>query len=252
MTSRKLWIIGPLSFLALWGLTSASKFVDPLFLPAPWDVARSLASLFLTERDIYAPAWSSLRRMLFGFVLGVGTGVPFGILLGSSPKLYATFEVLVDFLRSVPSTAFLPLFMLLFGVGDGPKVAVVVFGCFFVCVINTAAGVVHASPARLFVAQLMHASRFYTFSRVRLFEALPSIAAGIRISISYAVVLVVVSEMFIGTDVGLGRLIFDSHFTFKTARMYAVIAVAGGIGFLANKGFALAERRVLHWSGKST
>lgn len=250
MNARWLWLIGPIAFVVLWGLITGLAIVDPLFLPTPWAVAESLGDLFFGEADVYAPLWSSLRRMMVGFLIGVCAGVPFGILLGSSARLYAAFEVLIDFLRSVPSTAFLPLFMLLLGIGDGPKIAVVVMGCFFVCVINSASGVLHASTSRLFVARLMRASPSFVFFHVRLMEALPSIAAGIKISISYAVVLVVVSEMFIGTDVGLGRLIYDAHFTFRTPRMYAVIAVAGAIGYLANKLFSLAEHRFLHWSGR--
>jgi NitT/TauT family transport system permease protein len=141
--------------------------------------------------------------------------------------------------------------MLIMGVGDAPKIAVVVMGCFFVCVINSAYGVLHCSPARLFVAEVMGASKTFTFFRVRLPEAMPSISSGIRVSISYAVVLVVVSEMFVGTDVGLGRLIYDSHSSFKTAQMYATIAVAGAIGYLANQLYAMVEKRVFHWSGKT-
>ena len=251
MKGRIISTVGPVGFLLAWGVVSGFRLVDPLFLPSPWSVANRLISLFFSGGDIYSPLWRSVRRMFFGFAIGVTTGVPSGIILGSSIRLYKSFEVLIDFLRSIPSTAFLPLFMLLLGVGDGPKIAVVVFGCFFVCVINSASGVVHSSPSRLFVAQVMHASKSFTFFKVRLFEAMPSISAGIRISISYAVVLVVVSEMFIGTDVGLGRLIYDAHFSYRTARMYAAITVAGTLGYVANRLFAAVESQVLHWSGKA-
>lgn len=235
----------------VWGLVTGLRLVDPLFLPTPWDTGRALGRMLFMERSIYHPLWCSLRRMLLGFGIGVGLGVPFGILIGSSKRLFASCSVLVDFLRSVPSTSFFPLFMLIMGVGDAPKIAVVVMGCFFVCVINSAYGVLHCSPVRLFVAEVMGASRFFTFLRVRLPEAMPSVSAGIRVSISYAVVLVVVSEMFVGTDVGLGRLIYDSHSSFKTAQMYAAIVVAGGIGYIANRLYAFIERRFFHWSGKA-
>jgi NitT/TauT family transport system permease protein len=240
-----------LGFLLAWGIVAGFELVDPLFLPTPWAVGESLLKIFFYDRSIYSPLFCSGRRMLFGFGLGISTGVFVGILLGSSKRLYASFEVLIDFFRSIPSTAFLPFFMLWLGVGDGPKIAVVIFVCFFVCLINSAFGVVHSSPSRLFVAQVMGASRSFRFFKVRLFEAMPSISSGIRVSISYAIVLVVVSEMFIGTDVGLGRLIYDAHFSYKISEMYAVIVVTGSIGYIANKLYAALEGRVLHWSGKA-
>lgn len=250
MRIRGLALVGPIGFILIWSLISALKLVDPLFLPTPWAVVKSLLKLFFFDKDFYLALFSSSRRMFIGFSLGVSSGILTGLILGSSLRVFKSCEVLIDFIRSIPSTAFIPLFMLLLGVGDGPKIAVVVFGCFFVCVINSAYGVVHSSPARIFVTQVMGASKLFRFFKVRLFEAMPSISSGIRVSISYAVVLVVVSEMFVGTDVGLGRMIYDAHYSYKTAQMFSVIAVAGAIGYFANKIYAVFDKRVLHWSGK--
>lgn len=252
MKLRLLPIIGPFIFIMIWGLITGFDMIDHIFLPTPWATARALFRLLVTDHDVYGPLYNSLRRMAAGFAIGVGLGVPAGVALGSSKTLYSSTVVLIDFLRSIPSTSFFPLFMLLMGVGDGPKIAVVVMGCFFVCAINSAFGVMHGSPSRVFVADVMGASKVFTFFRVRLPEAMPSISSGIRVSISYAIVLVVVSEMFVGTDVGLGRLIYDAHSSFKTPEMYATIIIAGTIGYLANKLYSLVETRIFHWSGKAS
>ncbi len=242
---------GVIIFIFLWAVLTVSGIVDPLFLPTPWAAFKSLFSLFFIDKTIYPSLFASLRRMLFGFVIGVGTGIPVGIILGASKRLYATSEILIEFMRSVPSTAFFPLFMLIWGVNDGPKVSVVAFGCFFICIINSAYGVMHCSPVRTFAAQIMGASRWFIFLKVRLPESLPSISTGIRVSISYAIVLVIVSEMFVGTDIGLGRMIYDSHTSYHTDKMYALIITTGAIGYIANKLYTLLEKKFFHWSGKS-
>ncbi|MCP4114359.1 MAG: ABC transporter permease [Desulfobacteraceae bacterium] len=251
MNQKYTFLIGPLIFFVIWYLVSVLQLVDALFLPSPTKVLLSLYDLFFTKCDIYMPLFSSARRMFVGFFIGVISGVPLGLLLGSSQFLYSSCEILIDFFRSIPSTSFFPFFMLILGVGDGPKIAVVAFGCFFVCVINTSFGVVHSSPSRLFVAKIMGAPKGYLFFKVRFFEALPNISSGIKISISYAIVLVVVSEMFIGTDIGLGRLIYDSHYSYQIDRMFAVIVATGALGYFSNKLFSMLENRLLHWSGKS-
>jgi NitT/TauT family transport system permease protein len=107
-----------------------------------------------------------------------------------------------------------------------------------------------ANTTRLEVAELMKASTLQKFRTVIFKEALPEVFAGLRISLSLSLVLVVVSEMFIGTRIGLGKKIQDAQVLNHIAEMYGLIFITGMLGYCMNKGFVLFERRVIHWEGK--
>jgi ABC-type nitrate/sulfonate/bicarbonate transport system permease component len=143
-----------------------------------------------------------------------------------------------------------PLFMLAFGLGDGSKIALVVFGCALLILVNTTYGVHGGSRTRKMVAETMKASESYIMAKVVLPEALPQIAAGLRLALSLSLIIIVVLEMFIGTKRGLGFLIYNAHMTYQIADMYAFIVLAGLIGYFINQGFVKLEDKVIHWSGK--
>jgi len=176
--------------------------------------------------------------------------VPLGIILGYWEKIYDSVEFIIDFFRSFPATAMFPLFMLAFGLGDGSKIALVVFGCALLILVNTTYGVHGGSRTRKMVAETMKASESYIMAKVVLPEALPQIAAGLRLALSLSLIIIVVLEMFIGTKRGLGFLIYNAHMTYQIADMYAFIVLAGLIGYFINQGFVKLEDKVIHWAGK--
>jgi len=110
---------------------------------------------------------------------------------------------------------------------------------------------VHVSKnLRIKAAKTMGIKGFKLFKKIIFPEALPQIFNGMRIAISLSLVIVVVTEMFIGTNFGLGYRIVNAQLVYKISEMYAVILITGVLGFLINKGFILAERKVVHWKGK--
>jgi len=140
--------------------------------------------------------------------------------------------------------------MFIFGIGDAAKIATTVFGCSLVMAINACYGVMQSKKTRKIIAQLMEATRFEIFRKVTLMDALPQIFVGMRTSLSLAVVIIVVTEMFVGCRVGLGHRIYEAQLTFRTAEMYSSIMVTGILGYIINKGFVIVEAHVIHWSGK--
>src|SRR5205814_3416310 len=128
---------------------------------------------------------------------------------------------LVDFFRSTPATAMFPLFLLIFGLGDLAKVAVAAFAAFLIIFFNTAYGVMNARQTRLLAAKVMGASRTRIFRDVLFFETLPQTFVGLRTAISLALVVIIVAEMFIGSDNGLGHRIIDMQVIFDLKQMYA-------------------------------
>jgi long-chain acyl-CoA synthetase len=241
--------IGPLALLAVWFAVTLTKVVDPFFLPSPVKVGTHLAELLATP-STYGHLLSTFYRMLVGYLLAVAIGVPLGVALGYWENIYESIEFIIDFFRSFPATAVFPLFMLAFGVGDGSKIALVVFGSSLLILVNTTYGVHGSSRIRRMVAETMKASETYILTRVVLPEALPQISAGLRLALSLSLIIVVVLEMFIGTEKGLGHLIYNTHMTYQIADMYAYIILAGVIGYLLNQGYVKLEAKVIHWAGK--
>jgi acyl-CoA synthetase (AMP-forming)/AMP-acid ligase II/ABC-type nitrate/sulfonate/bicarbonate transport system permease component len=248
LSDHKKWI-GPIAVLAMWALVTFTKMIDPFFLPSPIIVSKQLA-IMLAKAETYGHIFKTFYRMLVGYAIAAGIGVPLGIVLGYWEKVYDSVEFIIDFFRSFPATAMFPLFMLAFGLGDASKIALVVFGCALLILVNTTYGVHGGSRTRKMVAETMKASETYIMTKVVLPEALPQIAAGLRLALSLSLIIVVVLEMFIGTTRGLGYLIYNAHMTYQIADMYAYIILAGLIGYFINQGFVKLQEKVIHWAGR--
>jgi len=247
----RIWItVGPLALLALWWAIYALGVASPLLLPSPVQVADAFIRLTFQTGEIWPDCFVTVRRMLLGLCVSAAVGIPVGILTGSFKGISRSLEFLIDFFRSIPPVALFPLFLLVMGVGDGPKLAVVIYGCTLIMIVNADYGVSHAPRLRRFVGRAFGLNRYEILWKIVLPDALPQIIVGLRTALSLALVLVVVSEMFFGTPKGLGHRIYEYHLVFDVPEMYCAIAWAGIIGYLFNKLFVLVERRVVHWAGK--
>jgi acyl-CoA synthetase (AMP-forming)/AMP-acid ligase II/ABC-type nitrate/sulfonate/bicarbonate transport system permease component len=241
--------IGPLALLLIWYLISTFQWVNPFFLPSPWNVFLELKKLLFSQ-GVYPHLGRTLYRMFSGYILAILLGIPLGIMVGYWEKAYNSLEFVIEFFRGFPATSLFPLFMLAFGIGDAAKIAIVIFSCTLIITINTLYGVRNSSKTRQMVAETMKASNTYIFVRVILPDALPYITAGLRTALSLTLVIVVILEMFIGTDKGLGHLIYNAHMTYQIPQMYATIVLTGLIGYGMNKGFIKLEEEVIHWEGR--
>jgi NitT/TauT family transport system permease protein len=187
--------------------------------------------------------------LAIGFLASVGLGVPLGLVLGASARLYAAVEMPLDFFRSLPAMAVFPLFLLAFGLGDPAKIAITTWTGSLIIIVNTMYGVRAAKTGRQAAARAFGASKFQIFTKVVLIDAIPQIVAGLRIAVSLCLIVVVVSEMFMGTKAGIGMTIYNAGLIYDTPRMLAGILVAGLLGYALNKLFVLTEHHFVHWSG---
>lgn len=189
-------------------------------------------------------------RTFQAFIIAAVLGIPLGIGLGSSEKSYRSVEFLIDFFRSTPASALIPLFILFFGTSDINKVAIAAFSAFLVIIFNSAYGVMNARRSRILAAKVMGANQWAIFRDVLFWESLPQTFIGLRTGISISLVIVIVAEMFIGTQYGLGRRIIDSQQVLNVKDMYASILMTGIFGYVLNMLFLVIEKRFVHWSGK--
>ena len=116
-------ILGPLILFLLWFLVNKLQIIDTFFLPSPQETLAKLFSLFVSQ-EILADVVVTLGRVSAAFFIACIVGIPTGLVLGSSKKVYTLFESTIDFFRSIPATALFPLFIIIFGIGDKSKIAV--------------------------------------------------------------------------------------------------------------------------------
>ena len=247
--NKALPFIGPLVLFILWDLAVRSGFIKALLLPPPMDAISTLVTGLAGGpllKDFGVTVWRTVQA----FLIAAAVGMPLGVLLGSTEKAYRSVEFLIDFFRSTPSSALIPLFLMIFGVSDINKVAIAAFGAFLIVVFNSAYGVINARKQRVMAAKVMGASRWQTFRDVLIWESLQPSFVGLRSAVSMALVIVIVAEMFIGADSGLGNRIINSQQVMNVKDMYASILAAGALGYGLNVLFLVLERKIVHWSGR--
>lgn len=246
---RKEAVIGPIVVLIIWQGVVSLGFVNVFFLPKPWDVAREMGHLFV-QGTILKDIGVTFLRVIVAFAIAVVVGVPIGLFMGASRRVCDSLEFLVDFLRSIPGTALIPLFILFFGVGDRAKIAIGAFTAALVIIINSMYGVSHGSRIRRMVARTMKVPLLRRFWQVILPDALPEVFVGLRLGLSMCVVLIIVSEMFLGSTAGLGHRIYDAQLLYRVEEMYCGIILTGIFGYLLNRVAVFSERRIVHWAGR--
>ena len=249
MWTRALPVLGPVLLFIVWDLVVRGGFIKPILLPTPADTISTLIT-GLAGGPLLTDFLVTVKRTLEAFLIAAVFGVPLGVLLGSNEKAYRSVEFLIDFFRSTPSSALIPLFLLIFGVSDINKVAIAAFGAFLLVVFNSAYGVINARKQRVMAAKVMGASRWQIFKDVLIWESLQPTFVGLRSAVSMALVIVIVAEMFIGSDNGLGHRIIDAQQVLNVKSMYAAILAAGALGYALNILFLYADRRIVHWSGR--
>jgi sulfonate transport system permease protein len=242
-------IFGFVGVFVVWSVITSLMLVDAFLLPGPLAIVGALAHL-VKSGHLLLDVSVTMGRVGLAFALATVIGLPLGLMLGCFERLYRMVEVPLDLLRSTPATALFPLSMLLFGVTDASKVLVAATTAGVLVVFQVAYGVLHGRPRRVLAARLMGASGWQIVRHVVVWEALPQAMVGLRSALSLSLVVIVVTEMFLGTSVGLGRRIIDAQITYEIPAMYAVILLTGVLGYACNLVFVCAERRFIHWTGR--
>ena len=238
-----LQLVLPVGLVALWWWTSRDS-TSYLFPPLA-EIVRSLRDDWLHDR-VSSDLWPSLRRFGIGYLIAAIAGVVAGTAIGLSPRLRRATQPVTELVRSIPSPLLFPVALVLFGIGDGSKVALIVLGSVWPVLLNTVDGVRGIDPQVLDVARSFRLGPWMRVTRVVLPAAGPKIAAGLRIGLSVALLLMVVSEMRGGTN-GLGFQIRSDQRSFDTASSYAGVIVIGLIGLVVNLAFVAVESRVMRW-----
>ncbi|MDD5452273.1 MAG: ABC transporter permease [Desulfovibrionales bacterium] len=242
------WLIGPAVLVFIWWLITAVGLVKPIFLPPPAHVVNALWHMMtISGRGIRSDVVATLSRVLVGLAVGIGIGLPIGLFLGYFSWLHDIWELPLDFFRSTPVTALFPFFLLIFGIGDTGKIAIASWAVALIIVINTIYGVRSCSSVRSRYLKSIGANSYQTIVWQLIPEALPHIIGGVRIAISQAFIVVVVTEMFYGSDKGLGYQLYSAALMYRSDEVIALILISGILGYIINKIAEKAGKKIVFW-----
>jgi sulfonate transport system permease protein len=235
-------------FVALWQLVANLRLVSPVFLPGPDRAWTALVRGF-GHGDLMAKLLGTLGHMALGWLLASIVGVVLGALIGASRTMRLYVAPTLEFLRPLPASAIIPVAIALFGLTQGMALAVIAFGSVWPMLLATIHGFAAVEPRLYEVARSLHMSRAAVIFKIALPSASPDILAGMRLSLTVALILAVVCEMLAGLD-GLGHWVLLSARAFRAADLFAGVMLLGAIGYATAQGMAAVERRVLRWRSR--
>ena len=232
--------------IVLWYVITARA--DSLFFPTPDKVFSAVWNDWVRP---FSTTWSenlrpSLTRLLAGYLIAATLAIAAGVMIGRSRRLGDYVSPVIDFVRAIPPPALLPLFLVLLGIGDSMKVALIATGVFPPILLNSVDGVRSIDPLYLDTAGVFRIPRHRRITHVILPAAAPKMFAGLRIGMSIAVILMVISELVAATN-GVGFRILQSQRQFRMVDLWAGLVVLGAIGAILNAGLTAVERQVLRW-----
>jgi NitT/TauT family transport system permease protein len=232
-------------FVVLWEVAPQFGLVEKTFLPPFSDVVRAWWNL-LTSGELWRHFEASILRSLFGFLLALVVAIPLGLVIGWYPLARDLFTPILELFRNTAALALLPVFILILGIGEVSKIAIVLFACTWPVLLNTISAVKNVDPLLIKSARSMNISSFKLFYKVILPASVPTIFTGIRMAGTGAILVLIAAEM-VGAKAGLGYFITYSQYNFLIAEMYAGILTISLLGLLINYGLSGAERYFSRW-----
>jgi NitT/TauT family transport system permease protein len=232
-------------FLLSWELAPRFNWVEPSLLP-PFSAVVACTLEMIKNGQLWANTAESLTRSLLGFGLAIVIAVPLGLVIGWSRSVARTIQPLLELFRCTPALALLPVFILLLGIGETSKIALVLYACSWPILLNTISAVRNVDPLLVKSARTMGVSQAQLLWKVMLPAAVPTIFAGFRLAGAVSLVALVAAEM-LGAKAGLGYMIQYSQYNFQIPQMYVGIIAIALLGLAMTQALAAVERRILSW-----
>ena len=240
----KLLILNAVSIvggIAIWWVLAESG----LQLPTPPEVLQKSIQMWnagIVQEDVVA----SLARVLTGFLLGTAAAIPVGFLMGWYTAARGLFEPWIQFFRTIPPLALLPLVLVLMGIGELPKVFVIFLAAFLACVISTYQGVVSVDRTLINAARVLGAKDGTIFARVIVPASTPFILVGMRVGLGSAWATLVAAEL-LAAQAGLGFRMQQAQIYYDLATIFVNIVIIGILGLAMDRLLLLAETKLTAW-----
>ncbi|TFW22904.1 ABC transporter permease [Duganella callida] len=242
----------PLLLVALWSIATWLDWAPEQILVSPLQVLRTAWEL-AESGELREHLQTSLLRLAGGFVIGAGAGIGFGLLLGLSPRLRAYTAPTFHILRQLPSVALIPLFILLFGIGESFKIFIVVKATFFIVALTVHDAVASLSTRYIEVARIYGFTRWQQVRRVVLPAIVQATLTGVRIALSRSWMVLVGAEL-LAADNGLGQMMEMARQMFRLDVVMVGVVLTGAIGFALDRGLRWLEAHLMRWqrNGRET
>jgi NitT/TauT family transport system permease protein len=245
-------LVFPVVVLTLWHFATYGRKFS--LVPPPSEVAKELWDLAFGgiyddaySQTLYIHLLASMSRVYGGFALALLVALPLGLMIGRIPFVRKLLDPTLQVLRPIPVTAWLPLAMILFGLGPKSAFFLVCLGAFYPILVNTIFGVRSVDPRLFEAASMLGCQGTAQFYRVVLPASLPAIFTGLRLGLGFAWVVIVVGEMT-GVQTGLGAIIMEARQLSRTEIVISGMIVIGIAGFISDRLVVLLGQWLLRWS----
>ncbi len=248
-------LIVPVGLVVAWELLTRMNWIDNRFIPSPSKVLRAWYVWIFADRSVfidpYTGTWvehtlASTQRVLIGFAIAAVLGVAIGILIGRFALCTSLFDPVIQLLRPVPISAWVPFAVVFFGLKTPASIFLIAFGSFFPVVVNTTNGVRMVPQIYYRAASMLGTPPLRVLWWVLIPAALPAIFTGLRLGIGIAWVLVIVSEM-VAVRSGLGYVLWDAYYYARMDLIVAAMLTVGILGFLSDRVVVTIGNRLLRW-----
>lgn len=240
-----LGLLVPVAVLGGWELLAVAELISTKVLPPPSAVLGTITGL-AADGSLWGHIWITLWRVLLGFLFGTLAGTVLGAITGYSTVTYRLLDPAIQGLRAIPSIAWVPLFILWFGIFETPKVTLIAVGVFFPVYLGLATAVHGVDRKLVEVARIYRYTPLQLIGRVLLPASLPAYVTALRNGLGLGWMFVVAAE-FMGASEGLGYLLIDGQMTGRADRIIAAIILFAVIGKLTDTLLRAGTNPLLRW-----
>ncbi len=231
----------------VWWIGSLNEFWNTFLVPTPWKVGETFVELIQTGK-IFKHLFISFSRIIIGSTITFCVAVPLGIIFGSIPRLYEYFRLPLEFMRSTPPLALMPMIILWFGIGETSKIIIIILASFFPLFLNTLSGISRCDIKLIEVGKTFGLNQKEIYKKIILPSAIPNILLGVKLAIGYSWRAIIGAEM-IGASSGLGYLILDGQILSRSDIVLVGIISIGVFGSLTDIGLSRLMKKFLEKRG---
>jgi NitT/TauT family transport system permease protein len=243
--NRILSVLTPALLLLAWEIASRTQLIDARFFSSPSAIFKEFV-VMAESGELLMHTLISLQRIFIGFLIGTSLGLVIGLAVGLIPAVAAALKPIIDATFPIPKVGLLPLMIIVFGLGEASKYAIIAIGVVYIIIINTVSGVRNIDRIYLDVGRNYHASRLMMFTDVALPGALPMIVAAMKISMGVSLILIVSAESLAAKS-GIGYLIWTTWQVFEVEKMYVGLFMAAVLGALLTAALDWLEKLLIPW-----